>query len=132
DRADPVWPLPGGNAEIRVTTGSRPNAPDGVNRHVVKVPDTSLSVVEAVLPVMVVLSMTTVPPGRRSSPPPTPTPETPAAPGLPGKREPGVRCGGPRPPASTPPASPPAPPGPRLAWLPVMVSVVFDCLEPFF
>ena len=57
------------------------------------VPDTSLSAVEAVLPVIVVLSMTTVPPARRSSPPPTPTPGAPAAPGLAGKATPVLPSG---------------------------------------
>ena len=125
-----VRPLPGGCAEVRAAAGSGPSSPAAVLRQLVNVPDTSLSLVEAVLPVMVVLSITTVPPVRRSSPPPIPTPATPAAPGLPGNAAPALPLGLPPAPATTPPGSPPAPPSPRLAWLPVMESVALDCLDP--
>ena len=78
----------------------------GVSRHVVNVPDTSLSLVEAWLPVIVVSSMTTVPPGSRSSPPPMPTPEGPVVPAVPGMAVPGKPPGVPPDPACAPPPSP--------------------------
>src|SRR4051794_19719754 len=79
---------PGSPRESASSPGSGPGAPAGIGRHVVNVPDTSLSLVEAWLPVTVVSSMTTVPPGRRSSPPPMPTPGTPAVPAGAGAGEP--------------------------------------------
>ena len=53
--------------------------------HTENVPCTSLSVVVAELPVIVVLSMTAVPPVMRSSPPPIPVPELPARPEMAGE-----------------------------------------------
>src|ERR1017187_3493858 len=101
-------------------------------RHVVNVPKTSLLLVVAVLPVTVVLSMTTVPPASRSSPPPIPVPESPVAPVVPGKTWPAVPLGLPPAPAWAIPGVPPDPPGPALAWLAVIKFVALDCLEPFF
>ena len=100
--------------------------------HAVNVPNTLLSLVVAVLPVMVVLSMTTVPPASRSSPPPIPVPESAVAPALPGWAMPAAPFGLPPAPAPATPAAPPAPPGPATAWLAVMMFVALDCLEPFF
>jgi hypothetical protein len=56
--------------------------PAGDGPHEENVPSTSLSRVEAVLPVIVVSSMVAVP--RIAMPPPSPTPADPATPAVPG------------------------------------------------
>jgi hypothetical protein len=87
------------------------------------VPSTSLSLVEAWLPVIVVLSALAVP--KLATPPPMPTPNRPVAPGWPGVAVP-------LPAAVTPPPAPACPPEALAAMLPAMKSVALACLEPFF
>ena len=95
------------------------------------VPSTSLSFVDAVLPVMLVLSIVAVP--MIAIPPPIPTPAGPAAPVDPGVCEAVGPLGVPEPPcpAVALPPSPPAPGEVTVAVFAVIVSVpffLFPCL----
>ena len=90
------------------------------------VPATSGPPVVARLPLIVVSSITTVPPVRRSAPPPIPVPAAALAPLEPTVAWPGVPLGVPPDPATAGPAPPRAPPGPAFAAFAVMRFVALD------
>ena len=87
-------------------------------------PSKSLSLVEAWLPVIVVLSALAVPKVAT----PMPTPNRPVAPDWSGVAVPM----GPPVPAVAPPPTPACPPEALAAMLVVMMSVALACLVPFF
>ncbi len=94
------------------------------------VPSTSGSAVVAVLPLIVVLSMTAVP--MMAMPPPMPTLKVSTEPLLPGVALPEMPPGVPAAPSVALPARPALPAEPALAWLVVMTSVALACFDPFF
>ncbi len=93
-------------------------------------PSTLLSLVEAWLPVMVVLSKSAVP--KVPTPPPTPALNRSVAPGWPAMAAPLMPKGEFPPPAVAPPPAPACPPDAARALFVVMTSVAWACLDPFF
>ena len=89
-----VWRTAGPGVVIARRSRRRRRSRGPVCRHVEKVPWTSLSLVEALLPVIVVLSIVTVPPGTVFCPPPIPEPTVPSRSARPGKlsRRPHWEC----------------------------------------
>src|ERR1700723_1881967 len=100
-----------------------------VYHQVENVPSTSLSLVEAKLALIVVLSMVAVP--ITATPPPTPTESGSTDPLVPAVRWPSPPVGVPPDPTLTLPAVPGVPADALKAWLPVITLVALACAEPF-
>ena len=118
-------PMPGGYSGTELARHARLRSNPAVDQ-VENVPATSGPPVVARLPLIVVSSITTVPPVRRSAPPPIPVPAGLLAPLEPTVAWPGVPLGVPPDPATAGPVPPRAPPGPAFAAFAVMRFVVQD------